>query len=87
MAGRWIRGGRPETFAREGIPSPWCSIREVHLMKIRTTLGVSLAMALLIGGVLAGEDLRSGPQPGKGVYPFNPLHVNGPNEGSRLCLV
>jgi hypothetical protein len=56
-------------------------------MKISTTLGLSLGMALLAGGVLLGGDLQSGPQPGQGVHPFNPLHVTGRDEGRRSCPI
>jgi hypothetical protein len=56
-------------------------------MKHRIAVGATLAMALLVGGVLAAADLKSGPQPGDRPTPFNPLHVNGPDEGTKLCLV
>jgi hypothetical protein len=56
-------------------------------MKHRIAVGASLAMALLVGGVLAAADLKSGPQPGDRPTPFNPLHCNGPDEGTKLCLV
>jgi hypothetical protein len=56
-------------------------------MNARSMLGASLAAALLIGGVVAAEELKSGPQVGKRVTPFNPLHVNGPTPGKKLCLV
>jgi hypothetical protein len=45
-----------------------------------------VATVLLVGSV-AAEELKSGPQPGQGVHPFNPLHVTGPNVGQRLCLI
>ena len=56
-------------------------------MKHRIAVGASLAMALLVGGVLAADGLKSGPQPGSRPIPFNPLHCNGPDEGTKLCLV
>ena len=56
-------------------------------MNARSMLGASLAAALLIGGVLAEDSLKSGPQVGKGVTPFNPLHVTGSTKGKKLCLV
>jgi hypothetical protein len=56
-------------------------------MKHRIAVGTSLAMALLVGCVVAAGDLRSGPQPGDRPIPFNPLHCNGPNESTKLCLV
>ena len=56
-------------------------------MKSCTAIGASLAIALLVGGVMAA-DLKSGPQPGSSNIPvFNPLHCNGPTEGQKLCLV
>jgi len=56
-------------------------------MNARTMLGASLAAALLIGGALAEESLKSGPQVGKRLVPFNPLHVNGSGKGGKDCLV
>jgi hypothetical protein len=56
-------------------------------MNRRTALGASLAMTLLVGGVLVAADLKSGPQIGGTPTPFNPLHATGPNEGKKLCLV
>jgi hypothetical protein len=56
-------------------------------MKHRIAVGASLAMALLVGCVVAAENLKSGPQPGDHPIPFNPLHCSGPNEGTKLCLV
>jgi hypothetical protein len=56
-------------------------------MKSTFTLGAAFAAALLVSGAFADEPLKSGPQPGKGVSPFNPLHMNGPNADSKLCLV
>ena len=55
-------------------------------MKYRIA-GASLAIALLVGGVLAGESVKSGLEPGKGCMPFNPLNVNGPNAGEKVCQV
>ena len=56
-------------------------------MNVRSMLGASLAAVLLIGGALAEEKLKSGPQVGKRVVPFNPLHINGSGKGGRACLV
>ena len=51
-------------------------------------LGASLALMLLAGGVIAAEDLKSGPPVGSNkITPFNPLHCNGDDAGSKLCLV
>jgi uncharacterized protein (DUF2147 family) len=56
-------------------------------MNARSMLGASLAAALLIGGALAEDSLKSGPQVGKRVTPFNPLHVTGSTPGKKFCLV
>jgi hypothetical protein len=57
-------------------------------MNRRTVLGASLAALLLAGGLLADEALKSGLQPGEGgINPFNPLHINGPDAGKKVCLV
>jgi hypothetical protein len=46
-----------------------------------------LGLALLFGGVLAAEKIKSGPQVGEQVPgPFHPLNVTGPNAGEKLCL-
>lgn len=52
----------------------------------RFAVGVTLAAALLVGGVTAG-DIKSGPQEGKSVGVFNPLHVTGKTAGQKQCLV
>jgi hypothetical protein len=57
-------------------------------MNRRTALGATLAAALLAGGALAADALKSGPQVGSSrITPFDPLHVNGPDAGKKLCLV
>jgi hypothetical protein len=56
-------------------------------MNNRLAMGASLAVALLVGSALAEESLKSGPQVGKGVAPFNPLHVTGRGAGGKQCLV
>jgi hypothetical protein len=56
-------------------------------MKYRMVPGAFLAMALLAGSVIAADDLKSGPQLGKSPTPFNPLHVTGPDAGSKNCPV
>ena len=57
-------------------------------MKHRIAIGTSLALALLVGSLAAGEALKSGPQVGDGVPgPFNPLNVTGGAAGSKACLV
>jgi hypothetical protein len=46
------------------------------------------ATALLVGTAFAGDGLKSGPQVGsKKILPFNPEHANGPDAGTKLCLV
>lgn len=56
-------------------------------MNVRTMLGASLAAALLMGGALAEERLKSGPQVDRVMHPFNPLHCNGSGKGGKDCLV
>ncbi|HZY86637.1 MAG TPA: hypothetical protein VFE78_17515 [Gemmataceae bacterium] len=52
-------------------------------------LGAPLAAAaLVISSVAAADALKSGPQVGSSnIFPFNPLHATGPDEGKKLCLV
>jgi hypothetical protein len=57
------------------------------LVKIHDTPRFALAAALLLGGVTAAEELKSGPQPGHVLTPFNPLNVTGPDAGKRVGLV
>ena len=49
-----------------------------------------LAAAAVLG-ILAGTgfsaDIKSGPEVGKGVSPFNPVNVTGPDAGSKACPV
>jgi len=57
-------------------------------MNVRYTLGPSLAVVLLVGGAIAAESLKSGPQPGTPVPgPFNPLNVTGSAAGQKACQV
>ena len=50
--------------------------------------GALTATALLVCTAVAGEPLKSGPQVGsKKITPFNPEHANGPDAGTKLCLV
>lgn len=53
--------------------------------------GVTLAAALVLftGGAPAADDLKSGPQIGENgrPKPFNPLNINGPTAGQKVCLV
>ena len=56
-------------------------------MKYRIA-GSSLAVLLLVGGVMAGEGLKSGPQAGDALPgPFNPLNVTGSAAGKNVCQV
>jgi hypothetical protein len=51
-------------------------------------VGVSLAVALLAGGGIAAEGLKSGPQAGTNIPGiFHPLNVTGEKAGERNCLV
>jgi hypothetical protein len=56
-------------------------------MRVRLALGAPLAAALLVGSVLAADGLKSGPQVGKFLAPFNPLNVTGPDAGTKTCQV
>ena len=57
-------------------------------MRVRIATGASLAVALLLGGVLLADGLKSGPQVGSSkITPFNPLHCNLKGEGGKACLV
>jgi hypothetical protein len=57
-------------------------------MNRRYLLGASLAaVALLVGAAVAADSLKSGPQIGEGVVPFNPLHCTGEGAGGKACLV
>ncbi len=57
-------------------------------MNRRIVRGASLAIVLLTGSLMAGEGLKSGPQPGDMVPgPFNPLNVTGDNAGSKACQI
>jgi hypothetical protein len=58
----------------------------LRVMKLCYTSGIALT-ALLIGSAFAADDIKSGPQVGQGLTPFNPLHVNGPDTGKKVCLV
>jgi hypothetical protein len=56
-------------------------------MRTSIAVGATLVIALLVGGAIAEETLKSGLQPGDGCTPFEPKHVTGPNAGTALCLV
>jgi hypothetical protein len=46
-----------------------------------------IALALLAAGAGAADEIKSGPQPGQFMVPFNPLHATGRDEGKRVDLV
>jgi hypothetical protein len=54
---------------------------------MRLTAGTSLALVLLTGSAFAADSLKSGPQVGDRVGVFEPLHLTGPAEGTKLCPV
>jgi len=57
-------------------------------MKYPMMMGSALALGALMCAVGAAADLKSGPQVGSSkITPFNPLHVNGPDAGNKVCLV
>ena len=56
-------------------------------MRHRIAVGGSLAVALLVGSALAAEALKSGPQAGDQLTPFEPRHVTGPDVNTKRCLV
>ncbi len=57
-------------------------------MNVRSMLGTSLAMTLLVGCVLADGSLKSGPQVGDQLPgPFHPLNVTGSGKGQKVCQV
>jgi len=57
-------------------------------MKLRSAASASLAVMLLVGGVMAAEALKSGPQIGDKVPgPFNVMNCNGPQAGKSNCQV
>jgi hypothetical protein len=58
-----------------------------YTMRSRIAVGASLALALLAGGLLAAEALKSGPQVGESVTSFEPLNVTGEYAGEKKCQV
>lgn len=53
----------------------------------RSVLGALLAAVALAGAAVAGEALKSGPQPGQKTSAFDVEDVTGPNKGKTLCYV
>jgi len=57
-------------------------------MKKSLTFGASLTVALLAGGVVAAESLKSGPQVGDPIPGvFHPLNVTGRAAGKKACQI
>jgi len=57
-------------------------------MNYRIAVGSPLALLLLVGSLVAGDTLKSGPQVGDNVPgPFNPLNVTGSAAGQKACQV
>jgi hypothetical protein len=57
-------------------------------MTYRTAVGAPLAVALLVGSVVAAGSVKSGPQPGTTIPgAFHPLNVNGSAAGTKFCQV
>jgi hypothetical protein len=57
-------------------------------MKHRIAVGGVAGLALLVGSVVAANDLKSGPQPGDTVIKaFNVINVTGEYAPDTLCLV
>jgi len=57
------------------------------MKKYAIAVGALLGLALLLGGLVAADKVKSGPQVGDEVPgPFHPLNVTGPNAGEKLCL-
>jgi hypothetical protein len=57
-------------------------------MKHRIAVGGFLAVAVLVGTVMAADTVKSGPEPGATVRtPFDVRNVTGPYAPQTLCLV
>jgi len=56
-------------------------------MRTHVAVGATLAIVLLVGGAIAEEALKSGPQVGDLCVPFEPKNVTGPFAGQARCLV
>jgi hypothetical protein len=53
----------------------------------RIAVAAVLALGLIVGGVVAGDKLKSGPQAGEKLAgPFHPLNVTGEKAGEKNCL-
>jgi hypothetical protein len=56
-------------------------------MRTSVIAGAALAVALLIGGASAADDLKSGPQVGKKMPVFEPKCLSGEGAGKAFCPV
>jgi len=56
-------------------------------MRYRIAVGAALAAVLLASTAPGATPLKSGPQPGDKLTPFDPLNVNGTDAGEKRCLV
>jgi hypothetical protein len=58
------------------------------MKKSAYSMGASLAVALLAGGVFAAEAFKSGPQVGDSIPGvFHPLNVTGRAAGKKACQI
>lgn len=54
----------------------------------RVTVGAFALAAVAMSAALAGDALKSGPQPGTNIPgPFHPTNVTGAQAGKKHCLV
>jgi hypothetical protein len=75
-------------YDNKKVPDPCFVLGGSYSMYRLMMAGAISAAALFLGAAVAGDALKSGPQPGsRKIPPFNPEHANGPNEGEKLCLV
>jgi hypothetical protein len=76
----------------EGFPGGFASCFGFHtlggwFMRNRIAAGTSLAIVALLSATVVAADLKSGPQVGDDLVPFEPLNVTGPAAGAKRCLV
>jgi hypothetical protein len=75
---------------RSFVPGRWTALVLQSLTQGEESMNrflYSVAAVGLCAGLSLGADLKSGPEPGQGVTPFNPLNVTGADAGSKRCLV
>ncbi len=58
-------------------------VEELCMKKRRSFIFGSLAVMMVCATVVLGGDLKSGPQPGTGVTPFDPLNIFNADSPSR----